>query len=133
MNQKDHVRQEITRVPLDPLVRDRIVAEAHGNPMVLLHLPSTLTPSELAGGFWLPGRCAAAGHVESAFRRRFLSLPRDSRRLLLTAAAEPTGDVALLWSAAARSGRPEAAATALERLCERTGASGTEWALGAGP
>ncbi|MFI8182869.1 AAA family ATPase [Actinacidiphila glaucinigra] len=98
------------RVPLDPLVRDRIVAEAHGNPMVLLHLPSTLTPSELAGGFWLPGRRAAAGHVESVFHQRFLSLPRDSRRLLLTAAAEPTGDASLLWRAAAAQGIPADAA-----------------------
>ncbi|MDX3234509.1 AAA family ATPase [Streptomyces sp. ME03-5709C] len=102
------------RVPLDPLVRDRIVAEAHGNPMVLLHLPSTLGPSELAGGFWLPGRRPPAGHVERAFHQRFLSLPRDSRRLLLTAAAEPTGDVELLWRAAAAQGIPEQAAAPAE-------------------
>lgn len=102
------------RVPLDPPVRDRIVAEAHGNPMVLLHLPSTLTPSELAGGFWLPGRCPAAGHVESVFHQRFLSLPRESRRLLVTAAAEPTGDAELLWRAAAAQGIPAEAAAAAE-------------------
>lgn len=102
------------RVPLDPLVRDRIVAEAHGNPMVLLHLPSTLGPSELAGGFWLPGRRPPAGHVERAFHQRFTSLPRDSRRLLLTAAAEPTGDVELLWRAAAAQGIPEQAAAPAE-------------------
>lgn len=42
------------RVPFDPLVRERIVAEAHGNPMALLQLPRALTPAELAGGFGLP-------------------------------------------------------------------------------
>jgi DNA-binding CsgD family transcriptional regulator len=35
-----------------------------------------------------------------------------------------------LVEAAARSGRPEAGAAALERLCERTQASATDWALG---
>ncbi|MEU6705541.1 helix-turn-helix transcriptional regulator [Streptomyces wuyuanensis] len=36
-----------------------------------------------------------------------------------------------LIEAAARNGQPEAAASALDRLTERTRASGTEWALGA--
>jgi DNA-binding CsgD family transcriptional regulator len=35
-----------------------------------------------------------------------------------------------LVEAAVRAGEPEVAATALERLCERTGARGTDWALG---
>jgi DNA-binding CsgD family transcriptional regulator len=38
--------------------------------------------------------------------------------------------LAELVEAAARSGAPEAAATALRRLEERAGASGTDWALG---
>ncbi|MEV6180348.1 AAA family ATPase [Streptomyces sp. NPDC052015] len=88
------------RVPLDPLVRDRIVAEAHGNPMALLTLPRALAPAELAGGFWLPGTRPVASCIETAFHQRFRSLPQDSRRLLLIAAAEPTGDVDLLWRAA---------------------------------
>lgn len=86
------------RVPLDPVVRDRIVAEAHGNPMALLQLPRA--PAELAGGFWLPGRCPLASRIERVFYQQFRSLPQDSRRLLLTAAAEPTGDAGLLWRAA---------------------------------
>src|SRR5262249_23541726 len=47
-------------VPLAPLVRDRIIAEAHGNPMTLLEVPRALTPAELAGGFGLPGRLPLA-------------------------------------------------------------------------
>ncbi|MEW2510396.1 AAA family ATPase [Streptomyces sp. NPDC046870] len=100
------------RGPLDPLVRDRIVAEAHGNPMALLHLPRA--PADLAGGFWLPGGRRLASRIEDAFQRRFRSLPRDSRRLVLTAAAEPTGDVCLLWRAAARQGIPASAAAPAE-------------------
>src|SRR5229473_163941 len=38
---------------LDERVRERIIAEARGNPLALLELPRGLTPSELAGGFAL--------------------------------------------------------------------------------
>ena len=40
--------------PLDSAIRHRIIAEAHGNPLALLQLPSSLRPSELAGGFGAP-------------------------------------------------------------------------------
>ncbi|MFI1439120.1 helix-turn-helix transcriptional regulator [Streptomyces fructofermentans] len=97
-------------VPLDPLVRDRIVAEAHGNPTALLELPSTLAPTELAGGFWLPDSHSLTSYLESAFHRRFRLLPPDSQRLLQIAAAEPTGDVDLLFRAAGSQGIAAAAA-----------------------
>ncbi|MFI5488433.1 ATP-binding protein [Micromonospora echinaurantiaca] len=102
------------RAPLDPLVRDRIVAEAHGNPMALLHLPRALAPAELAGGYGLRGSRSLASHVESAIFQHFLSLPPDSQRLLLTAAAEPTGDGALLWRAAGLQEIPVDAAAPAE-------------------
>ncbi|WP_144120205.1 ATP-binding protein [Catellatospora sichuanensis] len=100
--------------PLDPLVRDRIVAEAHGNPMALLHLPRSLTPAELAGGFWLSGSRPVAACLEDAFHRRIQALPEDTRRVLLTAAAEPTGDVGLLWRAAGLQRIPVDAAAPAE-------------------
>jgi Amidase len=58
-----------------------------------------LTPTELAGRFGLPDTLPLASHVEQAYLRRLESLPLDSRRLVLTAAAEPLGDVALLCRA----------------------------------
>jgi hypothetical protein len=95
--------------PLDTRVRDRIVAETRGNPLALLELPRGLTPAELAGGFGLPDRGPLSGRIERSFLRRFESLPPDSRRLLVTAAAEPIGDVTLLWRALDRIGiAPEA-------------------------
>ncbi|WP_028799597.1 helix-turn-helix transcriptional regulator [Streptomyces sp. 142MFCol3.1] len=101
------------RVPLDPLVRDRIVAEAHGNPMaLLLQLPQA--PAELAGGFRLPGGRPLAGRIENAFYQQFRSLPQDSRRLLLIAAAEPTADASLLWRAACLQEIPQDAAAPAE-------------------
>ena len=85
---------------LDEQVRDRIIAESGGNPLALLELPRGVTATELAGGFGLPGAQALSGRIEESFLRRIAPLPEMTRRLLLLAAAEPTGDPALLWRAA---------------------------------
>jgi hypothetical protein len=97
--------------PLDARVRDRIVAEARGNPLVLLELPQGLTPAELAGGFALPDAIPLPGRIEESFRRRLDALPADARELLLVAAAEPVGDPVLVWRAAGRLGIQAQAAT----------------------
>ena len=89
---------------LDEQVRDRIVAESRGNPLALLELPRGLTPAELAGGFELPDATPLASQIEQSFLRQLESLPDETRLLLLTAAAEPVGDVALLWRAAEQLG-----------------------------
>jgi DNA-binding CsgD family transcriptional regulator len=88
--------------PLDERVADQLVAEARGNPLALLELPRGLSPSQLAGGFGLPLALSLESSIEQSFRRRLEALPHDSRRLLLVAAAEPTGDPGLLWRAAER-------------------------------
>ena len=87
--------------PIDPRVRDRIVAETRGNPLALLELPRAWTPTELADGFSLG---PLAGRLEEGFVRRIEALPADTRLLLLTAAAEPLGDATLLWRAAEQLG-----------------------------
>jgi DNA-binding CsgD family transcriptional regulator len=89
---------------LDERVTDRIVAEAHGNPLALLELPRGLTPAELAGGFGFPEVMPLKNRIEQSFVRQLESMPGETRRLLLTAAAEPVGDVTLLWRAAGRLG-----------------------------
>jgi hypothetical protein len=90
--------------PLDTRVRDQILAETRGNPLALLELPRGLTPQQLAGGFGLPNATRSPVGIEQSFRRRFDALPDQTRRLLVVAAAEPGGDVALMWRAAARLG-----------------------------
>jgi DNA-binding CsgD family transcriptional regulator len=101
--------------PLDAPVRDRIVAEAGGNPLALLELPRGLPPAELAGGFALPDAMPLSGRIEESFRRRLEALPEETRSLLLVAAAEPVGDPVLVWRAAGRLGiRTEAATPAAE-------------------
>jgi DNA-binding CsgD family transcriptional regulator len=98
---------------LDEQVRDRVIAEAHGNPLALLELPRGLPPAELAGGLGLADVAPLSNRIEQSFRRTFDSLPDGSRRLLLIAAAEPTGDTALLWRAAGGLGvRTDAAVAA---------------------
>ena len=78
--------------PLDARVRDLIVAETRGYPLALLELPRGLTPAELAGGFGLPGATPLAGRIEDSFARQLDALPERARRLLLVAAADPSGD-----------------------------------------
>jgi AAA ATPase domain len=99
---------------LDPEVLDRIVAETGGNPLGLLQLPRGLSPAELAGGFWLPSTRPLASRIEHSFYRQFQGLPRETQRLLITAAAEPTGDVTLLWRAAELQALEADAAVAAE-------------------
>jgi len=89
---------------LDERVRDRIIAESGGNPLALIELPRGMTATQLAGGFALPGAGPLANQIEQSFLRRIRSLPPDTQRLLVTAAAEPVGDVALLRRAADRLG-----------------------------
>jgi hypothetical protein len=86
---------------LDPSVEDQIVGEALGNPLALLRLPQILGLADLAGGFGLPASRSLPDRLKAAFDQQCQSLPRSTRLLLLTAAAEPAGDATLLWRAAA--------------------------------
>jgi DNA-binding CsgD family transcriptional regulator len=90
--------------PLDGRVRDQIVAETHGNPLALLELPRGLTPAQLAGGFGLTGTRPLSGRIEESFLRQIQALPPEARRLLQVAAADPSGDMALVWRAAGQLG-----------------------------
>jgi hypothetical protein len=99
--------------PLDARVRDRILGEAGGNPLALVELTRAGKPIAVAGGFGLPVEMPLASRIEQSFIRQVEPLPAETRRLLLLAAAEPVGDVPLLWRAADRLGiGPEAAGEA---------------------
>jgi DNA-binding CsgD family transcriptional regulator len=105
----------VLTTPLDPRVRDQLVAETRGNPLALIELPRGLTVDELAGGFGLLGAVPLSADIEATFQSRIDALPSQTRRLLLLAAAEPTGDSVLMWRAASQLGiGPEAAGPAVE-------------------
>jgi DNA-binding CsgD family transcriptional regulator len=106
--------ESVLAVRLDESVLERIIAETGGNPLALLELPRGLTPAQLAGGFGLPGAAPLSTGIEHSFKRRLTRLPPDAQRLVLLAAAEPVGDLALLWRAAQQQGIPETAAHAAE-------------------
>jgi DNA-binding CsgD family transcriptional regulator len=96
---------------LDERVRDRIVAETRGNPLGLLELTRGLSEAELAGGFAGPPTASLPSRLQDRYLQRVRALPEPTQRLMLLAAADPTGDATLLWRAAQKLGLgPDAAA-----------------------
>ncbi|WAL67811.1 LuxR C-terminal-related transcriptional regulator [Amycolatopsis cynarae] len=93
---------------LAPAVRDRVVAESGGNPLTLIELSRMLGPDQRAGKLPPLGLYTEAssplGRLESAFQKRIGVLPKRSRTLLTVAAAEGTGDLGLIMSAATALG-----------------------------
>jgi DNA-binding CsgD family transcriptional regulator len=85
--------------PVASNVRDRILADALGNPLALLELTRALSAEQLSGVAMLPDPLAFGGHLEARFLRQVRELPAETQRFLLVAAAEPTGDPALVWRA----------------------------------
>ncbi|MFD4637694.1 AAA family ATPase [Lentzea sp. NPDC058436] len=82
---------------VDDKVRERLLAEARGNPLALLELPK-------AGGFALPDVASVPSRIERSFQDRWAALPSGARLLLTVAGADPTGEPGLLWAAAAELG-----------------------------
>jgi DNA-binding CsgD family transcriptional regulator len=108
-----------TSVHLDEGVRDRLVAETRGNPLALLELVGEMTEAEL-GGFVVPPTAAVSGDLQEHYLRRVRALPEQVQRLLLVAAADPTGDPQLLWRAvqSLELGPDAATAADVEQLLE---------------
>jgi hypothetical protein len=98
------------RSPLDPAVREQILAESHGNPLALIELPRTWRAADLAGGFGVPASGRVDSRIEQSYVQRILGLPPDTQILVLAAAAEPLGDPVLLERAAGALGVGIAAA-----------------------
>ena len=97
--------------PLDERVRDRMVAEAGGNPRALLGIPGLGLPEQLAGGFGRPDGPTSSDSAEETFRLILEKLPSATRQLLLIVAAEPVLDPVLVQRAAGRLGLEVDAAT----------------------
>ncbi len=105
---------------LDDRVCDRIVAETRGNPLGLLELARGLSEAELAGGFAGPPTASLPSGLQDHYLQRVRALPEPTQRLMLLAAADPTGDATLLWRAAPTLslGRDAAAAADAEQLLQ---------------
>ena len=99
---------------LDNSVAARLVAETRGNPLALIELPGELTAGHLSGGVLLPEPVPVGSLLQQRFLRQVQALPADTQALLLLAAADPSGDPALLWRAADGRGLPVEAAVPAE-------------------
>ncbi|MEV0148439.1 MULTISPECIES: AAA family ATPase [unclassified Nonomuraea] len=93
---------------LAPHVRDRILAESEGNPLALIELPAALTHEQRAGHVaplaYHLGPLPLTGRMQEAFQAQIHALPEPAQTLLLVAAAESTGDLAVILRAAQRLG-----------------------------
>jgi DNA-binding CsgD family transcriptional regulator len=95
---------------LNEHIRDRLIAETRGNPLLLVELPRGMSAEELAGGF-APPALPGAGTAERWYLRQVETLPAGTRRLLQLAAADPVGEPLLVWRAAEQLGIDPSAAT----------------------
>jgi DNA-binding CsgD family transcriptional regulator len=101
---------------VDGRVSAQVVAGVAGNPLALVELAKELTPAELSGAVPLGWPLRFGGRLEELYLARVQALPADTRTLLLVAAADPTGDPALVYQAARQLGAgPEAGEAAETR------------------
>ncbi|GIJ60968.1 helix-turn-helix transcriptional regulator [Virgisporangium aurantiacum] len=105
---------ERSAVELPDAVRDSVVASTAGNPLALLELPAALTKAQLSGHSPLPDRLPVSAEVEQVFLDRVRRQDAPTQTLLLVAAAEETGDLALVLRAAATLGAAAGALDAAE-------------------
>ena len=80
-------------------VSDQIIARTRGNPLALIELGRELAPGQLTGEISLPEPLPLGQSLQARFLSQVRRLPAATQVLLLTAAADPTGDPALLWRA----------------------------------
>jgi hypothetical protein len=85
---------------LAPRVRQRLLAEAQGNPLALLELPVALSGMQRAGTGPLPVWLPLSRRLQATFESRITALPTRTRHLLLLAALDGTGRLQTLQSAA---------------------------------
>ncbi|KUN18839.1 LuxR family transcriptional regulator [Streptomyces antibioticus] len=81
-------------------IRRRIVAEAHGNPLALVELPTALDREQRTAPAAVPSVLPLSERLQSLFTSRVADLPGPTRELLLIAALEGTGELAVIEAAA---------------------------------
>jgi len=92
---------------LAPAVRERLLAEAQGNPLAILELPTTLTNAQRAPFDTLPTAPPLSRRLRTLFASRITELPDRTRHLLLLMALDGTGDPRVLDGTAPTGPRME--------------------------
>ncbi|WP_449342341.1 AAA family ATPase [Streptomyces aurantiogriseus] len=85
---------------LPPRVTQRVLADAQGNPLALLELSAALSDPRLATMGALAPVVPLGRRLQNLYASRVEELPAPTRRLLLLAALESTGDLQVLRAAA---------------------------------
>ena len=99
---------------VDGRVGAQVVAGVAGNPLALVELAGELTAEELSGAVPLGWPLRFGGRLEELYLSRVRALPVDAQTLLAVAAADPTGDPALVAKAAGQLGTGREAGVAAE-------------------
>jgi DNA-binding NarL/FixJ family response regulator len=86
-------------------VRRRVLAEAEGNPLALVELPAALI-TRLGTARVLPAVLPLGRRLQRLYESRVADMPAETRRMLLLAALDSTGDLRTLL-AAGRGGNLE--------------------------
>jgi DNA-binding CsgD family transcriptional regulator len=105
-------------------VRQRVVAEAHGNALALLELPAALSGAQRAAAEVLPVVLPLSRRLQALFASRAADLPAPTRWLLLLAVLDGSGDLRVLQAAAGQPGIDDLAPAeqaGLVRVDDRTG------------
>jgi DNA-binding CsgD family transcriptional regulator len=88
---------------LAPRVRQRLLAEAQGNPLALLELPAALTGMTSSARVLASPTVPLSQRLQAVFAARITGLPAASRYLLLLAVLDGTGDLGILQSASGQT------------------------------
>jgi DNA-binding CsgD family transcriptional regulator len=99
----------------DP-VREWLLAEAAGNPLALLELPSGLSAAQLEGRAVLPETTPLSSRLRTAFLERIDRLPLETRTVLLIAAVDDSGELPAVVGAAGEAGLGADALDPAERV-----------------
>jgi DNA-binding CsgD family transcriptional regulator/tetratricopeptide (TPR) repeat protein len=104
--------------PISAPLRQRILAQAGGNPLALVELPHALSAAQLSGAEPLPPQLPLTEQVQRVFLGRSRHLSATAQSALLVAAADDSTRLAVIRGALAALGVD--AAAALEEI-ERSG------------
>jgi DNA-binding CsgD family transcriptional regulator len=95
---------EHTGAPLPEQVAQALLAQAGGNPLALVELPTALTGAQLDGTAPIPAQLQLTDRVQRVFLDRCRRLPPEVQTLLLVAAADDSGNLGVVAHAAALLG-----------------------------
>ena len=112
--------QRLTGTALDPAIVSTLVASTGGNPLALSELAAEREPQRLTLAAISQSPAPIGKQLEKHYSAQIKALTPDARMWLLTAAAESSGDPAVVRAAAQRLGLPPELSASLEsaRLLE---------------